>query len=148
VSPTISPRVFLPPAEPPARGSPAALSKKSFIFIDRVSTCSPAWLLSRGEGAHLPAPPALTGSGHLLKKEVRSSSGVNYDSSISFNGGCLKPAEFLAYCLSRKKKNYSGEKNSLIVHFIFQFLREFITATKLMLTLELMQQDAKCFQLP
>lgn len=42
-----------------------------------------------------------------------------------------------------------GEKNPpRLFIFIFQFLREFITATKLMLTLELMQQDAKCFQLP
>lgn len=44
----------------------------------------------------------------------------------------------------KKKKNYGGEKKSpQLFIFICQFLRGFITATKPMLTLELMQQDAK-----
>lgn len=94
--------------------------------------------------------PTLAGSGHLLKKEVRPSAGINQDSSINFNGGCLSPAEFLAYYFSRKnkKKIIVGKKPPQLFIFIFQFLWEFITATKLMLTLELMQQDAKCFQFP
>lgn len=41
-----------------------------------------------------------------------------------------------------------GKKSPQLFIFIIQFLRGFITATKLMLTLELMQQDAKWFQLP
>lgn len=46
------------------------------------------------------------------------------------------------------KKIIVGKKPPQLFIFIFQFLWEFITATKLMLTLELMQQDAKCFQFP
>lgn len=88
-------------------------------------------------------------SGHLLKKEVTSSAGIHHSSSINFNGGCLTLAKFPAYCLSGKKKKIMvGKKSPQLFIFICQFLRGFITATKPMLTLELMQQDAKWLQFP
>lgn len=47
-----------------------------------------------------------------------------------------------------KKKIMVGKKSPQLFIFICQFLRGFITATKPMLTLELMQQDAKWLQFP
>lgn len=47
-----------------------------------------------------------------------------------------------------KKKIMVGKKSPQLFIFVCQFLRGFITATKPMLTLELMQQDAKWLQFP
>lgn len=47
-----------------------------------------------------------------------------------------------------KKKIMVGKKSPQLFIFICQFLRGFITAPEPMLTLELMQQDAKWLQFP
>lgn len=92
--------------------------KKLHFRRQNHNLCMNLWLLLHLEGAHGTSSSALAGSGHLLEKEARSLTGINQDGGINYNRGRLTPAEFLAYYFSRgKKKNYSGEKTSLIVHF-------------------------------